>query len=291
MFVDPARIRYSPDNGLVDLQATWNVELDATGRIGRRKGFGQLQAGNFHSLFSMGRYAVGVEIVGSDAELVAVDKLGATDLVRSLVYPNRMGYVRDGDRLYYSNGFENGYVEEMVDNAWVAGSYTGRDTTKTVSNPPAGQLMEIAFGRMWIAKDDAVYHSEPYAYNWFDLARCVIPFHSKVTLLRAVQDGLYISDTARIYFAQGTEPSAMQLITVADYPAVLHAVALDKVNGTRLGLQTNDQYLLIGTKKGLCAAGPRGEFVNLTEEKIEYPDVSRGSAVIRKENVLFLFED
>jgi hypothetical protein len=239
----------------------------------------------------MGSYAVSVEIIGSDAELVAVDKLGSTDTLRSLVYPNRMGYVRDGKRLYYGNGFETGYVEEMVDNAWVAGSYTGRDSTKTVIDPVPGHLLEIAFGRMWIAKGNDIYHSEPYAYNWFDPARCIIPFHSKIRLMRAVQDGMYISDSARIYFAQGTDPSAMQLITVADYPAVLYAVAADRVTGLRLGLRDNSQYLVFGTTKGLCVGGPRGEFINLTEEKIEYPDVSRGSAVVRNENVLFIFED
>ncbi len=290
-FVDPRRVQYSAETGLVDLQASWNVILDATGRIGRRKGYDLLQAGEFHSMFSAGQYALAVEIVGSDAELVAIDRLGNTDTLRALDYPNRMAYVRDGKRAYYSNGFENGYIEDMVDNAWLAGTYTGRDSTKTVVDPPAGQLMEIAFGRMWIAKGNVVHVSEPNAYNWFDYAKSMIPFWKRITMLRAVSDGMYISDENEIYFAAGTNPEAMQLIPVADYPAILGSVAVDMVTGLRLGLRENSKYLVFGTKKGLCVAGPSGEFYNLTEERITYPEVSRGSVLIRDENFLFLFDD
>lgn len=280
IFVDPARANYDPDTGLVDLVACSDVVLDLTGRISRRKGYTQdIDASDLHSIFPyLSGYLYG-DLDSLNFSLKAV-------ALRDSLTGNRFCYAALGEKVYYSNGVVNGYIENEVDNSWVAGTYSGPDSTKTVSDPPPGQVMTIWNGRMWIAYKSLLLHSEIFAYNWFDWARCATPFTERITLIKGVTDGLYVGTDTEIFFQQGD-----RLIKVADYGAILGAVALDYVSGFTLGLQGSGQYAILAAKKGLCAAGPEGRFINLTEERVVYPDVSRGSVVIRDENILFLLEE
>lgn len=285
VFVDPARADYDPDTGLVDLVACNNIVLDSTGRISRRKGFTQdINASSVHSVYP---YLAGY-LYGESGSLKY--SLKGTAL-RTGLSGARLCYATVGDRVYYSNESVNGYVEDEADHSWTAGTYTGPDSTKTVSDPPAGQVMEVWNGRMWIAKDDLVFHSEPFAYNWFDWARGVTQFPGHVTLIKGVSDGIYIGTYDDIYFHQGSGPQDMQQIKVANYGAILGAVALSYKSGVSLGLQDPRQYAILASRNGLCAAGPEGRFINLTEERVVYPTANRGSVVIRDENILFLLEE
>ena len=285
--VDPERITYDPKVGLVDLQACWNVELDRTGRISRRRGFTLIEEGAFHSLYSVGEYAFAVK----DDSLVWITAEGVGGTITTLTqYGNRISYATVGGRTYYSNGADKGYIEGKINHAWEAGTYVGKSSIKTISGPPPGQLLEIAFGRMWIAYDSYIYYSEPFAYNYYDYARAIIPFSGRVTLVKAVLDGLYVSDPTGVYFLNGTDPNAMQSLRITDSPAIEGAVAQELINGMEYGARTNYLYCLFVTKKGICIAGPGGDYLDLTYNKIKYPNVNRGSVVVREDNSLILLQ-
>ena len=53
--IDPARIKFDPASGLADLAVAVNVDIDSTGRIGRRKGFAATaRTEDIHSLWCDG---------------------------------------------------------------------------------------------------------------------------------------------------------------------------------------------------------------------------------------------
>jgi len=288
--VDPVRVQYDPDKGIVDLQACSNVELDRTGRIKRRKGYTSILSGSMHSIFSCGTYALAMWNYLSQHYLIWIDKVGNNGLIVEIQnYNAPLCYARVGNRIYYSNGFEKGFVENKTSYSWTAGTYVGKDSTKTVSDPPAGHLMEVAFGRMWIAVDSLLYCSEPFAYNQFDLARCIIQNQGRLSLVKAVQDGLYVSDTTGVYYWHGKNPKELEVLKVSSDPAIQGAVVQELVSGVSLGLQDPYLYCLFLTTGGICCGGPQGRFINLTEEKLAYPRALSGSAVLKgNDNILFL---
>lgn len=202
-----------------------------------------------------------------------------------------MSYVKENNKVYYSNGFEIGFVRDRLSYGWQDQPYIGPVTTRVYSSPPAGHLLEIFNGRMYVAKENILFFSEPFAYGRFDMARGYIPYASRIQLVKAVSGGIYVGDEDRIFFEGGDGPRTFSHTLVADYPAVLRAVAVDYLSGLRFGLETSAEFAIIGTKKGICIAGPSGQFINLTEDKVTYPDVSRGTTLVRDDNILFLFED
>lgn len=287
--VDPTRIQYDPETGVVDLSAAYNIILDPTGRLSRRKGFElkKADAWGYHSLFSCGSYALGVTY---DA-LEVIEKDWSTTKIRTVTDGARMDYVRVGDKIYYGNGFEVGYVRDRLSYGWVDKPYIGPDTTKTYSSPPTGTILEVYGGRMFIAKENILFFSEPLAFDRFDLARGYILYESRIQLVKAVSNGLYVGNESKIFFEGGGSPREFQHILAADYPAVSGAVAVAYLPGVEFGLETTDEYAIIGTKQGLCIAGPSGQLINLTEDKITYPNVNRGLVLVRDNNILLLFED
>jgi hypothetical protein len=143
---------------------------------------------------------------------------------------------------------------------------------------------------MWIAWNNLLYFSEPFAYNLFDLARCIIPFQGTLSLVKSVQGGLYVSDERGIYFLDGKSPKTMEPFRVADFPAIFGTVVPDLLPGVSFGLQDSYQYCCFATKKGICVGGSEGRFFNLTEEKLILPEATKGSAVLKQDdNILFLF--
>lgn len=288
--VDPTRIKYDSESGLVDLQASINVELDKSGALFRRKGYSEIISGSFHSVFSMGSYAIAVWNFLAQHYIIWFDAAGRSGVIVEVVqYNNRMCYARIGDKVYYSNEAEKGIIEGKIASSWSSGSVVAKDSTRTFSDPPAGHILEIAHGRMWIAKDEMIYFSEPFGYNLFDYARGWLPTIGRASLLRGILGGLYISDNNGVYFCNSTDPKTMQPFKVHDFPAIIGTDVTDLISGISLGLQDSYLYCLFLTEKGLCAAGPEGRFINLTEDKLVYPKVTSGSAVLKSnDNILFL---
>jgi predicted GIY-YIG superfamily endonuclease len=48
--------------------------------------------------------------------------------------------------------------------------------------------------------DNVLWYSEPFAYNWWDMARNFIPLSYHVRMVRSVRDGLYVGDEKGVYF-------------------------------------------------------------------------------------------
>ncbi|MBF0608988.1 MAG: hypothetical protein SFH39_00770 [Candidatus Magnetobacterium sp. LHC-1] len=76
---------------------------------------------------------------------------------------------------------------------------------------PPGQLLEFYRGRVYIASGNVVYYSLPNSYELFRIGSDYLPFDSDVTMLAAVDDGLYVATASTVYFLQGNEPPMMVL--------------------------------------------------------------------------------
>lgn len=113
---------------------------------------------------------------------------------------------RNGEVLYLAKTVANG-----------TGSTTYSGDTKEFSlelatlmkGPPhAGHMIQFYNGRIYIAKDNGVWYTEPYNYELMNLAHGFIPFPDRVTLFAPVKGGIWASyKKGKTFFLQGDDPA------------------------------------------------------------------------------------
>lgn len=259
---DPVRIKSS------DLQVAVNISIDSSGRPHERKSSKLLQSGNFHSLFCDG----GDCFVVKDGSLYNVASDGSLSGIRSGMNNSRMSYTQVGDRTYYTNSFDLGYIENGVSYVWKKGEYTGPDTTKVFSAPMPGNHLTAFAGRMFISQGNVLWWSEPFNFGLYNQAESFVQFNTKILMLKPVEGGLFVSTEKNIYFLTGLNPKGWQVNKIANYPAVEWSDSIEYVSATDLGFDTVGMCALWVTPEGAILGLPTGRIINLNKKKIIYPD-------------------
>jgi len=281
--VDPARIRYDPKTGVQDLAACKNIDIDNTGRVSRRKGFtSRVSLSGCHSLFCdegdcLFVYGGALCVLGKDYSYTAIRNVtpGATMRCRQL-----------DNVIYYCNGFERGKVFEGVSYGWNKPTYYGPVTTKEFMDPPVGTDLEYYAGRMFVVQGKIVPYSEPFDVSTFE-RKSYLPFDAEVVMFKSVEDGIYAGTDKETFILSGQDANAFEISKVADYPAVkgsevkiVGRLAQTKSGRYYINDKGGKKSLLWLSREGVCFGGPGGEFVNLTEEKVDLPDALTGTGFV-----------
>lgn len=281
--VDPARIQHDPNRK--ELAVAVNVDIDNTGRISRRKGY---KATNFtttcHSLFSTEQicfFVSGNTLYSLQADFTAIPlKTGLT--------PNaRMRYVAVHNGVFFSNGYENGFWRdgELLD--WVATEYKGPRTKRNFSDPPIGHLLEYYNGRVWIGQESTLFYTEAFGYFWVDMARNFVPFGGRLSMVRAVDNGLFVGDSRGTYFIAyaGSKEATFRKISSA---IVVEGTDISMPGEllTREGI--NGKVAIWASSDGIIAGLSDGTIKNLTKEKISLPSAATGVSYIFEGKLIVL---
>ena len=112
---------------------------------------------------------------------------------------------------------------------------------------------------------------------------------SRIMLLSAVDDGIYVSDLERTYFMGGGDPGEAVLMDKADYPAIPYTE--QKIDAPRIGgLGLSGSAVLWASGMGICLGVAGGQFRNLTEEHFRIQgEPSSGASILRKEDGFYQF--
>lgn len=282
--VDPVRLPFNSQTGISDLAAAVNITIDRTGRPERRDGYNQiLPLANCHSLFCDGKACLFV----ADDELSILESDYSRTVIRSGMAPTRVDYAQVNNAIYYVNGSQIGIVEGGVDVPWVANPVVGEIANKVFAGPILGEHIAFYAGRLWIAQGNNIVLSEPYAFSWYDLARSIIPFDSRVLMIKPVSTGVFVSTETHTFFIKGSTPGELSIKEVAAYPAIEWSVAIDYVEGLEIGLEESGKCALWASPKGACLGTPSGVFNNLTRAKVIYPTPgASGSGLLRGYNFI-----
>jgi hypothetical protein len=272
--VDPSDLIADPESGLCELAVAADVDIESSGRrISRRKGYTKVYAGKCHSLFPFGNICF---VVIEGYLSILYPDFSYKTLIE--IEDRRISYVEVGNRVYFMNGSDKGYIEDEVVYPWEFIDYSGPSTTKVFEGPPLGHLLELYNGFMFIAQDNILWHSRPFKYHAFYLHGDYVPFNSRITMMRAVKDGLYVSTESDTYYFNGYQPKEFFQVKVADYPAILGTDVL--VDGRKIeGGDIKDRIVVWTSSKGICIGGPEGLFKNLTERRLMYPSANCGAGI------------
>lgn len=276
--IDPSRLTYDPETGTVEFAAAVNVDLDSTGRFFLRRGYEQLLSfTGAHSLWSHRDQCFFV--VGQSMYQLYRD-WSFKGLRSGLTMRAPMAYAHLDGKTYYTNGFENGVNHSDASWAWVGEEYIGPDSVYTISmQPPVGHLLEVMSGRMLVAQGSTMWFSMPFSPGHYRQSRDYVPFERRITMMKTVPTGLWVSDEAEVYWFQGHDPEQWEMARKAPYPAIPGTAAL--VDASKIGSgEVSGIGILFATTRGLCLGGPDGYFRNLTERKLVYPPSRQGAAVV-----------
>jgi hypothetical protein len=295
--VDAIRIGHNEETGIVDLGEAYNINIDDSGRLSRRKGFYTTsRTESVHSMFAEKEYCL---YMSGDSLYRLNPDYSRTGLRSSMTIGAVVDYAYANREVYYTNGFEIGIVRDNTSWGWAKPTtYYGVATFRQFSDPPLGHLVCYYNGRMFIAQDNIVWFSEPYNYGAFDLARNYWLFPSRVKMLRAVSDGLFVSDSFRIYSLLFNKPDECKQTVVYDYPAIEGSAAIgDATNlqlpeSVTLGLaRVAGPVVLCTTNNGICVGLQDGIFKNMTQDKLVCPTANKATAVIKDNTYICLLQE
>lgn len=269
---DPERVGYDIETGVLGLTEAENVDIDLSGAIRRRAGYTKLTTGLCHSLFSCGTYGYCVKegalcYIDKDLNITALKDIGNFKV--AYVY-NFDGYT---DRVFFTNGVITGQLFGQQVFSWQPSPYIGINSTesqvvKYMPAVPIGHLLEIFNGRMYIAKDNMLYISEPFAYSWFDEKLAFI-FDSRITILRGVLGGLFVATNKEVFFLAGSNPQEFSLVKAYAYGGIEGTDQLAQCS--LLGIDIPGNGIIFASSQGLCIGTSTGQVLNFTQAFINFP--------------------
>ncbi|MBE9570760.1 MAG: hypothetical protein IMF11_09035 [Proteobacteria bacterium] len=285
---DPVRIRYSSKSGISDLAVGLNITISPSNRINRRKGKTLIIPLGSHSIFCDGGECVFVH----DSKLYLLETNFSYRVLQSLSFNDQVAYTQVGDRIYYTNNQDLGYVEDGIRYAWEKTTeYVGPVTQKTFTGPFAGNHLAYHGGRIYISKDNILWYSEYAAHNWYDMARNFIPFNTKIRIIKPVEGGLFVSTSKAIYFLEGKVPGEFIKRTKTSYPALKWSDAIDYLDGANIPeFEISGLCALWSTPEGAMLGTPEGNVINLNKNKVIYPHGTKGSSLLRGLNFIHTIE-
>lgn len=272
--VDPVRLHYNPDTGVQELAVAYNVDIDDTGRISRRKGFTKKLSVPIHSLFSEKNFCLFV--TGNSLCRLASDFVTYTSIA-TVTAGARMSFCHVNGEVYWMNGHEKGVIREDGNHAWTRpASVIGPETTRVFFDPPIGSIVAYYRGRIFVVQGSVAWYSEPFGFSLFDLARGFVHLEDAIIMFRAVEDGIFAGTEKGVFFLKGDDPNVFKVVQVTDERPVagsdvsVHAKIMATDSGRAIvDIQSGDVSTLWLSSRGICFGGGDGSFHNLTEDKHE----------------------
>lgn len=254
------------------VQQANNLDIDNTFQVSSRPGYTSVKTGSdIHSMWSDG-----VSCLYADG--ATLYKLGtgyATLSLRSDLTPGtRLSYAPFNDRIYYTNEYQIGYVKDDADNAL---AYPNREFKTAL---PVGQLIESFMGCLYVAKDNILYISDPLC-DYYDIRYGYRIFNSRITLLRAVDTGLYISDD-QVWFIKGKGNDEFERDNPYPSRAIPHTDI--RIPGKYIDDSMPGNVAIWTGENGICLGDNSGNVINLTDARYTFTARGRGTGFIREVN-------
>lgn len=136
--------------------------------------------------------------------------------------------------------------------------------TMHLQPPLPGQYIDYCQGKIYIAVGSNVIHTTPLRYGLYDPEENYLMYPERVTLLRAVEDGLFIAsrDTR---FVPGTGTGEVQNKLVLPYRAI---------EGESVHIPNSKDVMWL-SERGFIRGAPGGGVANVTEDQLAIDRHSR----------------
>lgn len=218
-----------------------------------------------------------VQATGLD--LQAIPQPVSADIVAVRVYVS----TPDSGELYWHSDLAVGVTSLSVTEL-AKGPLLETQFTQPV---PSGHIIQGWQGRMWIAKGNTLYYSEPQRPGIFSIEHNYFRYPSDITLVLPSLDGLYVADQHRTYFLAGNEATELQQLVVAPRGAIPGASALLPADALPPAQVVSGYFPVWWDTNGvLCRGYPGGQIERLTDGRLSTPTYERGTLLYREQDAM-----
>lgn len=215
----------------------------------------------------------------SGAPLAVTVMCGDSPIIRLTAIPqssdSRVSYTRiyvsdvDGEVMYAHADVPAGVVAYDVNGPFGIGQQL---KTQFMNKPPTGQLIEQFNGRLYIASGNLVYFTEPLRYGLVHTVNGYFMFPERVTLLKSVTDGMYVSSEATYFLPNGMKDAKLE--PMLPYRAI---------EGAACNLPDSHDVMWL-SERGFVLGGSGGKTDNLTEDRIAIDTATRACMEVVEQN-------
>jgi hypothetical protein len=295
--IDPERL--SPQ----ELARARNIDLDDADEAHRRRGYRQVVAGIFHSLFTTFE---GKTVAVKDGVLSLINPDYSTVSLLSGVGPEPLAYAQVGETLYFSSRVVSGQLNLRTNvvtpwgqtggnGVWFSPVVNPQPTLPAIRGrlfgaPPLATSLAYFNGRIYLASQTTLWATELYLYNFVDKTKDYKFFESEITAIGVVTDGIYIGTKSTLWFLNGTflEMVRQRVLDVGVLPGTMVQVPAELVHPqVRLNPEQPVQVkpaVMFVTTAGVCVGLDGGQVFNVSESRFLFPDAVRGAAMFRRQD-------
>jgi hypothetical protein len=252
-----------------ELSHARNVDINRKGGISRRSGYASLLSGSYHSLWASLDESICLGV--KTGTLYRINTDWTATLLRSNVTDNRMDYAFKNGKAFYTNNVVIGYIEDGANNLFATPSLTFKRA------PFPGKLIECYRGRIYIGKANVMFHTDALGFR-IDMRKGFKQFAEELTMIKAVDSGLFVSDTLGTYFLGGPSPFKMSLRKVED--AAIYGTAAS-ILAEKIKPELSGLACVFTTTNGVCLGMGDGTVINLSQNKYKIPTASQGAGLLR----------
>lgn len=138
---------------------------------------------------------------------------------------------------------------------------------------PAGHIVRYSNGRLLVAAENILYHSEPYAPALHNPMRGYTPFPARITVVEPCKNGVYVV-ADKTYWLAGEDIEKAEVIEALPYGAV---------EGTG-GLMENTENVWWFSKRGIVVGDPNGQVQNIQENAVAVDSAVAGASLYREQD-------
>ena len=281
-----------------ELERALNIDIDDAGQARRRRGRTKVADGNYHSLFDHidTTYVVKNEVLG-----ILSRTYEHTPIVT--VGSRSLAHVPVGDTLYFSSEVVSGKLDrDGVFSPW--GEPVSEGLWNSPVNDPTATLGEISGkllgkvptaehltqynGRIYAGLKRMLWATETYLYDLVDKTRNFIQFEHDITVLQALDTGIYVGTKGGLYFLSGTFSKGLKRTQISEAAVISGSdvrIPAEKVHPT--GMQSPVEVgtaIVLMTTEGIVACFEDGKAYNLTLGTMVFPDAMSAAALFRDQS-------
>ena len=248
-----------------------NVEIDNTYKIKSRDGYTSLLAGtDIHSLWADGDKCFYVD--GQTLYQLLPDFTTIT-IRTDLTLKARVSYALVNDRVYYTNNYQCGYVHNFVNYSYM------NPERQFKQELPAGSIIEIFMSCLFVAVGNIMYISDPLC-DYYDIRSGYRIFPDELTMIRALDDGMYVSDIKKTYFLSGRGNDDFNKTEVESEPAIKFSDV--RTSAESMGYGVKGDVVIWTSSTGICVGDSGGSVKNMTFDRYQLTEHGRGAAFVKE---------
>lgn len=157
--------------------------------------------------------------------------------------------------------------------------------TQFMEPVPVGHIVRSYNGHLLSARDNVLYYSQALRFGLCNIAQDYFEFESRISMVRPVDGGIFVSTERRTHFLAGNAPAEFTRTSVHHHGAIEGTDAEVPAGVFPFeNLETGTVAVWWSTAGTMIIGFPNGQIQIVRDGELSLPDYARGATMLREEN-------